>query len=131
MLCKGPAARAVLIAGFIAVLGPAGNAGGQQPERVGQRIYFSVLDRSDKPVLGLTAADFTLRLGAHAAAIEGFRPGLPHTDRSISSLNLHPWLLSRAWRPHLREFINPSVTLETDPGFLAWEAAGRLFDGID
>ena len=25
----------------------------------------------------------------------------------------------------------PSVTLETDPDFLAWEAAGRLFDGID
>jgi len=25
----------------------------------------------------------------------------------------------------------PSVTLEADPDFLAWEAAGRLFDGID
>jgi hypothetical protein len=24
-----------------------------------------------------------------------------------------------------------SVTLETDPDFLTWEAAGRLFDGID
>jgi len=23
------------------------------------------------------------------------------------------------------------VTLETDPDFLAWQAAGRLFDGID
>jgi hypothetical protein len=25
----------------------------------------------------------------------------------------------------------PSVTLEADPDLLAWEAAGRLFDGID
>jgi hypothetical protein len=25
----------------------------------------------------------------------------------------------------------PSVTLESDPDLLAWEAAGRLFDGID
>jgi len=114
MLCKGPAARAVLIAGFIAVLGPAGNAGGQQPERVGQRIYFSVLDRSDKPVLGLTAADFTLRLSGRAAAIEGFRPGLPHTDRSIP---LIAWILID---------FNPNIRAEIIRGQA--ESATRFFE---
>ena len=47
------------------------------------RICFSVLDKQEKPVLGLNADQFELRIDGHPAALEGFGPGLPHTDRSI------------------------------------------------
>jgi len=47
------------------------------------RIYLSVLDKQEKPVLGLTAGQFELRIDGRPSALEGFRAGLPHTDRSI------------------------------------------------
>lgn len=55
-----------------------------------ERVYFSALNREEKPVLGLTAANFELRIDGKPASIEGFRPGLSPTDRSIP---LVAWIL--------------------------------------
>jgi hypothetical protein len=55
-----------------------------------ERIYFSVLDKDEKPVLGLKAADFELRVDGTPATLEGFHAGLPYTDRSVP---LVAWIL--------------------------------------
>jgi hypothetical protein len=62
----------------------------QVPDRHAERIYFSALNKEEKPVPGLTAADFQLRIDGKPAAMEGFRPGLPPGDRSIP---LVAWVL--------------------------------------
>jgi hypothetical protein len=54
------------------------------------RLLFSVLDREEKPVLGLSPEDFTLRIGGKPMKIRDFRPGLPYTDKSIP---LVAWIL--------------------------------------
>ena len=54
-----------------------------QPGTSSIRVYFSVLDKQEKPVLGLTAGEFDLRIEGRSAALDAFRPGLPHSDRSI------------------------------------------------
>ena len=56
----------------------------------------------------------------------------------LASYIIHPAIIEKILR-HLKPWNPPtrppptrvSVTLETDADFLAWEAAGRLFDGID
>ncbi len=57
---------------------------------ISERIYFSALNKEEKPVLGLTPRDFELRVNGAAHALDDFRPGLPHTDRSIP---LVAWIL--------------------------------------
>lgn len=61
------------------------------------RIHFSALDKQEKPVLGLTANNFELQLDGRRAELEDFRPGLPHTDRSIP---LVLWILVD-WNPNI------------------------------
>ncbi len=56
---------------------------GQATPPQAERIYFSALDKSEKPVLGLEAKNFELRIDGKTVPMEGFRAGLPHTDRSI------------------------------------------------
>jgi len=48
-----------------------------------ERVYFSALDKAEKPVLGLTAADFELRADGHRVELQEFRGGMNHTDKSI------------------------------------------------
>ena len=55
-----------------------------------ERIYFSALNKEEKPVLGLTPRDFELRVNGESRPMDDFRPGLPHTDRSIP---LVAWIL--------------------------------------
>lgn len=62
----------------------------QGPDRHAERVYFSALNKEEKPVPGLTAANFELRIDGKPAAMEGFRPGLPPDDRSIP---LVAWVL--------------------------------------
>ncbi len=69
--------------------------GGAQSPRV--RIYFSALNKQEKPVLGLSASEFELRVNGRAASLEGFRPGLPPADRSIP---LVLWILID-WNPNI------------------------------
>jgi hypothetical protein len=60
------------------------------PGQSAARIHFSVLNGQEKPVLGLSAADFELRVDGKPRPLADFRPGLPHTDRSIP---LVAWVL--------------------------------------
>ena len=69
----------------------AGQRGNQAaPAQPAQRIYFSALNNQEKPVLGLSAADFELRVDGTPRALSDFHAGLPHTDRSIP---LVAWIL--------------------------------------
>jgi hypothetical protein len=66
------------------------NLSGQDLSQKTERIYFSALNKEEKPVLGLKAADFELRVNGNRTALEGFRAGLPPSDRSIP---LAAWIL--------------------------------------
>ncbi len=59
------------------------------------RVYFSALDKSEKPVLDLSPLQFQLRINRRSVPMDGFRPGLPHTDHSIP---LALWILID-WNP--------------------------------
>ncbi len=63
------------------------------PQR--ERIYFSVLNREQKPRLGLEEKDFILRINGRSAVMEDFRPGKEHTDRSRP---LVAWILLESSR---------------------------------
>ncbi len=79
----GPALRIVLptffliSSGFLPVLGQV-------------RIYFSALDRSEKPLTGLTATDFELKLNGKVSPLNQFSGSLAAEDRSIPLL---AWIL--------------------------------------
>ncbi len=73
----------LVLAGLAIAFPTATISRGQAPQRLAERIYFSALGKSEKPVLGLEAKDFDLRVGGKIVPMEGFRGGLPHTDRSI------------------------------------------------
>ncbi len=60
------------------------------PGSARERVYFSVLSKEEKPVLGLTPRDFVLRVDGDSHPMDDFRPGLPHTDRSVP---LVAWIL--------------------------------------
>jgi hypothetical protein len=55
-----------------------------------ERVYFSALDREERPVVGLTPADFELRVGGRTAAMEGFSAGGPGSSHSLV---LIAWIL--------------------------------------
>jgi len=55
----------------------------QSPQPPTTRIYFSALDRSERPVARLTAADFELRIDGKSSSLEGFREGSQEDRRSI------------------------------------------------
>ncbi len=55
-----------------------------------QRVYFSALGPSERPVLGLTASEFELRIDGRRAELTGFRGGLHQADQSIP---LAAWVL--------------------------------------
>ncbi len=55
-----------------------------------QRVWFSALNQSERPVLGLTASDFELRIDGRRAELEGFRAGLNQADKSVP---LVAWVL--------------------------------------
>ncbi len=61
------------------------------------RVYFSALDSQEKPVLGLSADRFELRIDGRSASLEGFRPGVSHDDRSVPLLL---WILID-WNPNV------------------------------
>lgn len=75
----------------------------QRPEQ----IYFSALDRAEKPVLGLTAKDFSLRVNGWPVALEHFQAGKGAMDRSVP---LVAWILLDA---------NPNI----NSGMIASQAA--------
>jgi hypothetical protein len=77
--------RWVLILILAAALGvtPPRLSLGNDPDAKGERVYFSALNKEEKPVPGLTAADFELLIDGRPAPLEGFKPGLSPTDRSI------------------------------------------------
>jgi len=73
----------------IAGLTPAGAGNGSQAEKH-ERIYFSALNKEEKPAPALADHDFTLRLNSKSVPLEEFRPGVPYTDKSIP---LIAWIL--------------------------------------
>ncbi len=77
---------AAAVSGFVCSVG----LGGQSSSRQAERIYFSALNKEEKPVLGLKAADFDLRIDGKPAPLADFHAGLPPTDRSIP---LAAWIL--------------------------------------
>ncbi len=62
----------------------------QEPIEQRERVCFSVLDKEDKPILGLAAEDFSLRIGGRRASLEKFQPGADATNKSIP---LAVWIL--------------------------------------
>jgi hypothetical protein len=77
----------------IALCAAASEASGQErPER----IFFSALDRTNKPVLGLRGEDFTLKVDGRVAPLEDLRPARPADDKSTP---LIAWILLSAYRP--------------------------------
>lgn len=71
---------------LVSMLGFGGQNSGRQPER----IYFSALNKEEKPILGLKAADFELRIDGKPAPLVDFRAALPPSDRSTP---LAAWIL--------------------------------------
>jgi hypothetical protein len=61
---------------------PAGNSHGQDTN-VSERIYFSALNKEEKPVMGLKPADFELRIDGKPAPLVSFHPAASPGDRSI------------------------------------------------
>ena len=71
-----PAVLVLLLASFFAAVRSGWTA---QSERV----YFSALDKAEKPVLGLSAADFELRANGQPAELREFRGATNRTDKTI------------------------------------------------
>jgi hypothetical protein len=67
----------VVPAGFTPVLKSSG-----QDASVPERIYFSALNKEEKPVMGLKPADFELRIDGKPAPLLSFHPALSSDDRS-------------------------------------------------
>ena len=63
-----------------------------------ERVYFSALDKEEKPILGLPASQFELRINGQPAVLEGFRPAQLQPDRSIP---LVLWILID-WSPDIQ-----------------------------
>jgi len=95
MLCT---ARVLIFISAI-LAGTVPGVAGRDPVVAADRIYFSVLNKEEKPVTGLTAADFELRVNGKLAPMEGFHAGLPPVDRSIP---LVAWILID-FNPHVSE----------------------------
>jgi hypothetical protein len=55
----------------------------QEVGSVSERIYFSALNKEEKPVLGLKPADFELRIDGKVAPLVSFHTGIQPNDRSI------------------------------------------------
>ena len=62
----------------------AGASAGPDQESTAQseRVFFSVLDENERPVLGLSADDFELRINGRRSALSHFRPGESSTAKS-------------------------------------------------
>ncbi len=88
MLKNGLCPAILLLASAIQLHAQSGYQTAQVSEP--ERIYFSALTKEDKPALGLTPRDFELRVDGKPHPLDDFRPGLPHTDRSIP---LVAWIL--------------------------------------
>jgi len=73
----------------------------QEAQNRRERVYFSALDKEEKPVLGLSAADFELRIDGRRVAMEGFEGGRPPGDRSLP---LVVWILLDA-NPNIQESV--------------------------
>lgn len=80
----------ILMLGVAFGVGPIATSLGRGAQAPAERIYFSALDKEEKPVLGLTTADFELHVDGKPAALEGFHAGLPYTGRSVP---LAAWIL--------------------------------------
>lgn len=78
-----------------------------------QRVYFSALDPSERPVLGLTPSDFELRVDGRRAELTGFRGGLGQADKGTP---LAAWVLID---------FNPGVDARTIENQA--DAAGAIF----
>jgi hypothetical protein len=81
---------------LIAVVVLWATASGAYGQERRERILFSALDRTKKPVLGLRAEDFTLKVDGRVAPLEDFRPARPADGRSTP---LVAWILLSAYRP--------------------------------
>jgi hypothetical protein len=89
MRIRGKWLMALLLAGWKAPLH--GREGHQAPLMSAvETHYFSALNKQEKPVLGLAAREFELRVNGTLRTLGDFRAGLPHTDRSIP---LVAWIL--------------------------------------
>lgn len=80
----------ILLLGAIFSAAPIAGFGGRNSVAPAERIYFSALNKEERPVLGLKATDFELRVDGKPAPMEGFQAALPHTDRSIPMV---AWIL--------------------------------------
>src|SRR5687768_5503661 len=58
-----------------------GSRGSETPQGR-SRIYFSALDGDERPRLGLSASEFTLRVDGKPLPMEDFEAGRPYSDRS-------------------------------------------------
>ena len=84
-----PGVLAILL-GAVAGISQAAANRVQSADPHSERIYFSALGKAERPVLGLEAKDFDLRINGVPTPMEGFRAGLPHTDHSVP---LVAWIL--------------------------------------
>lgn len=71
-------------------IAPALPPSAQEIKAPGARIYFSALNKEEKPVLGLKPSDFELRVNNKTVPFEDFRAGRDPSDRSIP---LAAWIL--------------------------------------